>query len=61
MEHLADGWASTDAPHDTLMRAGVVSLADRITHYAAALDRSVVDDGRWVAAALAERVMRCVG
>ena len=42
MEHLADGWAATDAPHDTLMRAGVVSLADRITHHAAALDRTVL-------------------
>ena len=62
MEHLADGWAATDAPHDTLMRAGVLSLADRITHHAAALGCTVSDDGRWVAAALAERGMfSCAG
>ena len=41
-------------PSDTLLRAGVLSLADRITHQAAALDRDVIDDGQWVAAALAD-------
>ena len=54
---LADGWGPVDPQDDTLMRAGVLSLADRVRHHAAALDREALDDGRWVAAALAERGM----
>ncbi len=53
-DDLADGWGPADSPSDTLLRAGVLSLADRITHQAAALDRDVIDDSRWVAAALAD-------
>jgi GNAT superfamily N-acetyltransferase len=39
------------------MRAGVLSLGDRVRHHAAALGRDVVDDGRWIAASLADRGM----
>ena len=53
-EHLADGWGPMDSENDTLTRAGVSSLADRVVHHAAALGRPVIDDGRWVAAALAD-------
>lgn len=56
-DHLADGWGPGEPVDDTLMRAGVLSLADRVTHHAAALGREVIDDGRWVAAALAEQGM----
>ncbi len=53
-DHLADGWGRTESDADTLMRAGVSSLADRIVHHAASLGRPVIDDGRWIAAALAD-------
>lgn len=56
-DDLADGWGPSDPIDDTLLRAGVLSLADRIAHQAAALGRAVVADDRWVAAALADRGM----
>jgi hypothetical protein len=55
--HLADGWGPEDAEDDTLVRAGVLSLADRVAHHARALGRQAIDDGRWVAAALADTGM----
>ena len=51
---LADGWGTGEPDNDTLVRAGVSSLADRLAHHAAALGRPVIDDSRWVASALAE-------
>jgi hypothetical protein len=54
-EHpLADGWGPADAEDDTLLRAGVRSLADRVVQHAAALGRTAHVDDRWTAAALAE-------
>ena len=54
---LTDGWGISDPPDDTLARAGVTSLADRITEMAKACGRPSVDDGRWVAASLSDRGM----
>lgn len=56
-DELADGWGEGERPDDTLLRAGVESLADRVRHHARALGREVIDDRRWVAAALADRGM----
>lgn len=56
-ERLADGWGADESEHDTLLRAGVLSLASRIRHHAASLDREVDETSDWVAAALAERGM----
>jgi hypothetical protein len=56
-DELADGWGESDPLDDTLVRAGVMSLADRVRHHAAARGKEVVDDGRWVAAALADTGM----
>lgn len=56
-EHLADGWGAADPVDDTLVRAGVLSLADRVVHQARALGRPVLHDDRWVAASLASAGM----
>ncbi len=53
-ETLADGWGANEPDDDTLLRAGVLSFADRVAHMARAAGRPLVDDGRWVAAALAD-------
>jgi GNAT superfamily N-acetyltransferase len=53
-DDLADGWGPADPLDDTFSRAGVESLADRVRHHATALGRDAIDDGRWVAAALAD-------
>jgi GNAT superfamily N-acetyltransferase len=52
-EVLPDGWGPTTPADDTLARAGVESLADRVRHMARALQRPLVDDDAWVAASLA--------
>ena len=52
-EVLADGWGAGEPDDDTLLRAGVMSIADRVRHHAAAVGVRLVDDGQWVAAALA--------
>ncbi len=56
-QDLTDGWGISDPLDDTLVRAGVMSLADRISHMARAAGRPVVDDGRWVASSLSDRGM----
>lgn len=56
-DELANGWGPDEPWDDTLVRAGVLSLADRVRHHAASLGRPLVADGRWVAAALADRGM----
>lgn len=56
-QELADGWGVSDPPDDTLVRAGVMSLADRIIHMANAAGCPPVEDGRWVAASLSARGM----
>lgn len=56
-DRLPDGWGDDDPADDTLVRAGVASLADRIAHMARANGRPLVDDGRWVAASLADTGM----
>ena len=56
-EALADGWGKGEKAGDTLLRAGVESFADRVAHMATALGRPLVDDGRWVAASLADTGM----
>jgi GNAT superfamily N-acetyltransferase len=50
---LPDGWGPTSPPDDTLVRAGVESLADRMRHMAAALGRPLVEQDDWVGASLA--------
>ncbi len=35
-QELTDGWGTSDPPDDTLVRSGVMSLADRITAMAKA-------------------------
>ena len=50
---LADGWGPDSPPDDTLVRAGVVSLCDRIRHMAEALGRDVLTGDTWVGASLA--------
>lgn len=54
---LADGWGVNDPPEDSLLRAGVASFADRTALLASATGRPLVDDGRWVAASLADSGM----
>jgi hypothetical protein len=54
---LADGWGVDEPAQDTLLRAGAASLAARIAHMASAAGRPLVDDGRWVAASLADTGM----
>lgn len=56
-QDLSDGWGISDPPDDTLVRAGVMSLADRISQMATAAGCPLVNDGRWVAASLSERGM----
>jgi hypothetical protein len=56
-DELADGWGPSDPLDDTLVRAGVMSVADRVRHQATALGKGCIDDGRWVAAALADSGM----
>jgi len=56
-QELTDGWGTSDPPDDTLVRAGVMSLAARITDMAKAAGCPLVDDGRWVAASLSDRGM----
>ena len=53
--HLADGWGRNEAEDDTLVRAGVSSLADRVRHQARALGRELHEHDGWVGAALADR------
>ena len=53
-EILSTGWEPDVPPGDTLVRAGVLSLADRILHQARAMGRPVVADGRWIAVNLAD-------
>lgn len=50
---LANGWGSDSPADDTLVRAGVSSLCDRMRHMAEALGRDVVSGDSWVAASLA--------
>jgi GNAT superfamily N-acetyltransferase len=52
-EVLADGWGPAEPDDDTLVRAGIASIADRLRHQARAVGVPVVDDGHVVAAALA--------
>ena len=53
--HLGDGWGRSEADDDTLVRAGVSSLADRVRHQARSLGRELHDHDGWVGAALADR------
>lgn len=53
-DELADGWGPDEPLDDTLVRAGVASIADRIVRMARAAGRPVVDDGHWTAASLAD-------
>jgi hypothetical protein len=52
-EVLADGWGTAEPDNDTMVRAGIASIADRVRHQARAVGVPVVDDGQVVAAALA--------
>jgi GNAT superfamily N-acetyltransferase len=60
-EALPDGWGPTTPVDDTLVRAGVESLADRMRHMARALDRDVVESDGWTAASLASSGMFSTG
>jgi len=53
-EALANGWGSSAPLDDTLVRAGVESLASRIVNMARANNRAVLRDERWTASALAD-------
>jgi GNAT superfamily N-acetyltransferase len=56
-EGLADGWGSSEPDDDTLVRAGVRSLAARVRHQARSVGVPLVDNGTVVAAALASSGM----
>ena len=56
-EHLTTGWEAEVAAGDTLLRSAVLSLADRIVHYAECSNRPFVDDGLVAGAFMAGRGM----
>ena len=51
---LATGWGPSTPPDDTLARAAVENVADRIALMAAANNREFVRDHRWAAASLSD-------
>jgi hypothetical protein len=56
-EPLATGWEPGVPDGDTLVRAGVHSVADRVLHQARAIGRTAYQDDHLVAAHLADRGM----